>query len=393
MRRIAASMAFDGYQWINKPLVRLDDNGVITDVGRFDPEKSEPSLTEYYHGILTPGFFNAHTHIELSFNGAVFSKKTGMSDFINHVRWCREHLQQPNDDTIGTQIRKIKHAGTIAISDVMNDGLALELLEKSAIKNLNFFEYFMLSEKQLQKQDERFNALMKHHPESRIFSALHAPYTLTSKNTLALKKALSGWQKFSALHFKESREEIQLYSQKGELYNLYKELEKNYQPEMSANNLIDDIFEVFKHTGKLVFVHNTFISSHDVNKIKHQMKKTGKKVAFALCPRSNESISGVQPPYDTLRATGLPVMLGTDSLLSAPSLSIFDELKFVHQRRPDIPLEELLKWITLNPARFFAMDDTMGSIEPGKKPGINLIHGSGITAERLPENAEIKVLV
>ncbi|MEA3447831.1 MAG: amidohydrolase family protein [Bacteroidota bacterium] len=393
MRQIAASMAFDGYRWIHKPLLKLDDKGVIIDVGRFDPVKSEPTRTEYYHGILTPGFLNAHVHLELSFKDAVFTQKSGMSDFIAHVRGCRENLTPPDTDRILSMIRKIQHSGTVALCDVMNAGSSLNLLEQSTLKHINFFEYYMLNDKKLQQQYKNLKSLIKQHPNAPLFPALHALYTLTGKNFSMVKKLLSGSHTISTLHFKETHQEIQLYRQKGQLYNLYRQLDNNYQPQVYPEHLIEDIFGVFKHTGKILFVHNTFVDNQDVNAIEHLMKKTNKEVAFVLCPRSNENISAAEPPYNTLRKSGVPVMLGTDSLLSAPSLSIFDELMFVHHGIHDIPLGEMLQWITINPARFLGLEESMGSLRPGKKPGINLIHGKGVSAEQWPENAELKVLM
>ncbi|MGC9331952.1 MAG: amidohydrolase family protein [Bacteroidales bacterium] len=393
MRQIAASMAFDGCQWIKRPLIRLDDNDMIVDVGRFDPKKSEPAQTEYYQGILTPGFINAHVHLELSFKDAVFTGNSGMSDFIRHVRWCRKNLIQPCADNMLTWIRKIKYLGTVAVSDVMNSGHALNLLEKSELKHIDFFEYFMLDEKHMQQQAEKHKTLVEQYPECLIYSALHAPYTISPSNVSLLKKIFSGHQVITSIHFKESSEEIQLYQQKGELYKLYCELKKNYHPVVHHNDLVQELFEIFRNTDKIMFVHNTFITSQDINDIENLARKTNKSVAFVLCPRSNFNISGVFPPFNMLRQSELPIMLGTDSLLSVSSLSIFDELMFVHHDLRDIPLKEMLQWITTNPARFLGLEESMGSLRPGKKPGINLVHGKGVSAEHWPENAELKVLV
>ncbi|MDA3819555.1 MAG: amidohydrolase family protein [Candidatus Delongbacteria bacterium] len=393
MRQIAASMAYDGYQWIKSPLIRLDDNDMIVDVGRFDPKKSEPAQTEYYHGILTPGFINAHVHLELSFKDAVFTGKSGMSNFIRHVRWSRKSLAQPCADNMVNQVRKIKYSGTVAVSDVMNSGHALNLLEKSALKHIGFFEYYMLNEKQLQQQAEKYKALVEQHPEKRIYPALHAPYTISASNISMLKKIFSGSQEITSIHFKESSDEIQLYQQKGELYNLYRDLENNYQPVVHHDDLVQGLFEIFRYTDKIMLVHNTFITNQDINNIENLARKTNKTIAFVLCPRSNYNISGVYPPYNILRKSELPLMLGTDSLLSVSSLSIFDELMFVHHGISDIPLGDMLQWITINPARFFGLEKSIGSLRPGKKPGINLIYGKGVNAEHWPENAELKVLV
>jgi cytosine/adenosine deaminase-related metal-dependent hydrolase len=66
-------------------------------------------------------------------------------------------------------------------------------------------------------------------------------------------------------------------------------------------------------------------------------------------------------------------VIGTDSYASNWSLSVLDELKTIQQHHPEIPLEEMLGWATLNGARALQMDKHLGSFEKGKKPGVVLI--------------------
>ena len=64
MRRIAANYIFPVTSApIHDGFVEFDDNGTVTAVGKLD---SETSGTEFYNGIVVPGFTNAHCHIELS---------------------------------------------------------------------------------------------------------------------------------------------------------------------------------------------------------------------------------------------------------------------------------------------------------------------------------------
>jgi cytosine/adenosine deaminase-related metal-dependent hydrolase len=63
---------------------------------------------------------------------------------------------------------------------------------------------------------------------------------------------------------------------------------------------------------------------------------------------------------------GVCVALGTDSLASNPNLSLLDEMKFVHQTYPDIPLETIIRMGTLNGALALGIAGRFGSLEPGK---------------------------
>jgi cytosine/adenosine deaminase-related metal-dependent hydrolase len=52
-----------------------------------------------------------------------------------------------------------------------------------------------------------------------------------------------------------------------------------------------------------------------------------------------------------------------------------NELKTIQKHNPQIPLEEMLGWATINGARALQMDKHLGSFEKGKKPGVVLIKG------------------
>jgi len=67
------------------------------------------------------------------------------------------------------------------------------------------------------------------------------------------------------------------------------------------------------------------------------------------------------------------ISLGTDSLASNSNLSILEEIKTISSYFPEIKLEELIKWGTLNGAKALNFNKNIGSLEVGKKPGINLI--------------------
>lgn len=67
------------------------------------------------------------------------------------------------------------------------------------------------------------------------------------------------------------------------------------------------------------------------------------------------------------------IVLGTDSLASNDQLSILEEMKTLQKNFPGIELATLLKWATINGAQALQMDETLGSFEKGKQPGIVLI--------------------
>ena len=64
-RKIASNWLWTPEGFLRRPLVTLDDGGRILDVRTCDAPDREP-FTEFHAGLLTPGFVNAHCHLELS---------------------------------------------------------------------------------------------------------------------------------------------------------------------------------------------------------------------------------------------------------------------------------------------------------------------------------------
>ncbi len=59
----------------------------------------------------------------------------------------------------------------------------------------------------------------------------------------------------------------------------------------------------------------------------------------------------------------------------------------------DVPLEEMLLWATWNGACALGMEDDLGSIEPGKHPGIVLLEGVDMNAMKIGGDTRARRLV
>ena len=111
-------------------------------------------------------------------------------------------------------------------------------------------------------------------------------------------------------------------------------------------------------------MHNCEITEQDVEML---LDHFSTPLSFVLCPRSNAYISGVEPrSVELLRARGVNICIGTDSLSSNWSLSMVEELKMFR----DVPLAELLQWATINGAKALGIEDKYGSLEVGKRSGV-----------------------
>jgi cytosine/adenosine deaminase-related metal-dependent hydrolase len=66
---------------------------------------------------------------------------------------------------------------------------------------------------------------------------------------------------------------------------------------------------------------------------------------------------------------GLNPAIGTDSLASTPSLSLFDEMRFIGEHYPSLRAEVIIGLATINAAYALNRDD-MGSLRPGNRASL-----------------------
>ena len=161
--------------------------------------------------------------------------------------------------------------------------------------------------------------------------------------------------------------------------------------EASGKSSLQTYFSKLEEASHVLLVHNTFTKEQDVTFVKNT--RPGNSVSFCLCVNANQYIERSIPPVDILRKQGCNIVLGTDSLASNWSLSILDEMKTIQNKFPSIPLEELLRWATINGAQALQMNDKLGSFEKGKQPGIVLLHNLDVNQKEILHPAKVERLI
>ena len=91
---------------------------------------------------------------------------------------------------------------------------------------------------------------------------------------------------------------------------------------------------------------------------------------LSWCDPADQRLFGITgagaPPLRDFYASGVRVAVGTDSLASAPDLSVFAELATMRALAPSVPASRLLESATIAGARALGFDADYGTIEPGK---------------------------
>ena len=96
-----------------------------------------------------------------------------------------------------------------------------------------------------------------------------------------------------------------------------------------------------------------------------------------LCPRSNELLDVGRAPVALFKKLGIPLALGTDSLASNNSLSLWDELRFALNTFPnDLSEQDALRMVTSGGAAALGISAACGSLEAGKRADFQVVENS-----------------
>lgn len=354
-RRFASHYALVDGELRRNIVIEVDATGEIVAVIERESIDNMASV-EFYPGILIPGMVNLHCHLELSYLKGAIAEHTGFAGFAraigavrnNYTREQRLHAASLADSRMWQE-------GVQAVLDIANDDLVMEIKERSKIEYRTLFELFGLGcraiDRHIELADKYTNADI----------TPHSTYSLQDE---VFKSCCKANRSTISIHLLESSAESELYDGSGSLKEWYDHMgwECDF---VGYGSPARRVVESIDPNRNVVVVHGCRATSDDAALLDNHFAKGA---TWALCPESNRYISNDRPPVDILRKGGCRIGMGTDSLASARSLSMIDNLRLLS----DIPLSELLTWATKRGAEALEMEH-LGELAVGKRPGIVVI--------------------
>lgn len=374
-RRIASHFLWTETGWLRNPIVETAPDGTILRLSVCERPDREP-FTEFYAGALVPGFVNAHCHLELSYLKGAIPEGGGFAAFARAMGEVRNRF------TAEERLRAIRAAdlamqreGVAAVGDIANDPSAFAVKEQSPIRYRTFAEAFGLRT----RSAEHLQPLLCHAETS------PTPHSLYSVQDGVFRAICREGGAPLSLHFLESAAEKELYRRQGPLWEWYRRagMECDF---LHYGSPTERLVRSVPRDRSMLLVHACFATQEDIDSIADHFTAP---VYWCLCPRSNDHISRTKPPVALLRENGQKICIGTDSLASNSSLSMLDELR----RFPEIPLGERIGWASANGAAALGFADTLGTVEPGKRPGLVLLEGLDYGRMELTERSSARRIV
>ena len=372
-----------------RAIITTDDDGTILSVEDTDGNLPERHSLNFYNGIIVPGFVNSHCHLELSYLKDEIPERNGLGNFLMAVNGKRNDDKYDIPASIKDGDAEMHREGIVLCLDICNSSNTFSIKKESRIKYISLLEVFGIDSLKAGKRMDEANGLASLAEKDNLPWEIvpHSLYSVSVPLFRLLDEATSS-NRIISIHFLESEDEISfLRDHAGPIMESY----SRFLPPLSGLETVPSHLSAIRNlsnkSGNLILVHNTFIERHHL-----ELLKPDKRIYYCLCPNSNRFIEGKIPPARLLYEEGCEIVIGTDSLSSNHRLSMLSEIRTIQDHFPDIPLDIIIRWATVNGARALGEESWAGTIAPGKKPGLVLIRNadlvnmkilSGSTAQRL----------
>lgn len=376
MRKISADWVCPvSSEPLENAVVITDDAGKILAIESRDLH--DPASIEILRGILTPGFVNTHCHLELSHMKGKVNTGTGLIPFITGVVTQRNASAEIIADAIEKAEQEMLEGGIVALGDISNAPDTFATKAKGRMRYHTFLELFdflqdAAAEKTFSDGSAVFDQL-EIAPGSAGTFVPHAPYSVSKTLFEKINSVNPDANVTVSIHNQETPPEQALFlHKKGAFLDFYSKFGISLdQFEATGQPSIYYALANMNPANRSIFVHNTLTTSSDIE----AAQAWSQHVYWATCPNANLYIENSLPNYAAFLEKQARVTIGTDSLTSNWQLSVLEELKTIARYQSYVPFATLLRWATLNGAQALGFDDTLGSLEVGKTPGIVLIQG------------------
>jgi len=340
---------FDGKRlWEDNRVLVTDARGKKLDIIALEDAGDD---VLYQPGLITPGFVNAHCHLELSHLKNAVTPHNTLIPFLLEVVTKRDFPEETIHNAIRDAMKEMETDGIIAVGDICNTDHTATYKRSGPIQWRNFIEVLSFTDAKAEERMAHFQSLLQQFenlgagPSS---LSPHAPYSISVSSFRMINEATEG--KTISIHNQESPEENELFrTGKGRFLDLFANFGLYSSPfPATGTTSIHHYLPFFNRGQKIILVHNTFMPEEDIVWANDYAKQNGLRLVYCFCANANLFIEDRLPAMDKFIQQGCQIVLGTDSYSSNWQLKITEEIKTIHKNFPGIPVETILQWATIN---------------------------------------------
>lgn len=350
----------------------IDDGAVvvegirIAEVGKFADVKRKHSgeVLDLGEQILLPGLINAHCHLDYTVLRGKIGPQSSFADWIVAINAAKAALTET--DYVSSIAGGLAEARDYGTTTLLNLEAFPELLPRLPRPPLRVWWCAeMIDVRKPVNAQEVFEALrgsFRSHQDwlGGVGLAPHAPYTASSQ---LYRDASEIAQKEGVLfttHLAESSEEMQMFRDaSGPAFDFLKSIGRP----MEDCGHETPLSLVMRHLP----IGDCWIVAHlnELGEGDFELLARAPKFHVVHCPGSHTFFNHAPFALKQLRALGFNICLGTDSLASNSSLSLFAEMRELLRKQEWLAPREALHMVTTNAAAAIGQGSVLGQIRAG----------------------------
>ena len=348
----------------------IDNGAVVVKGSRIQAVGTLPEVGALFTGnvvdlgeqVLMPGLINAHCHLVYTMLRRAIQPPRGFTAWVRRLNALKCAFDDEDYlEAIQRGFAELRKWGTTTVLNIESFPELMSRIPPPLIRAWWFYE--MIDIRQRSTTEDMMDGagiFFRKHAEwlGGFGLSPHAPYT-ASAELYQLASAIARQDgMLVTTHLAESMEEGAMFRRaSGPLYEFMRSLGRDMS-DCGHGSPLSHLLGKGLIGPEWIVAHMNDLDEDDFA----LLEKTPLHVVH--CPASHHYFRNPAFPMDRLRKIGVNVSLGTDSLASTDSLSLFDEMRAVCDRHPSVSALDAIEMVTVNPAAALRRPRDLGCIFP-----------------------------
>jgi aminodeoxyfutalosine deaminase len=340
----------------------------IAGVGRFEEVNAGHGgdVLDLGEQILLPGLINSHCHLDYTLLRGQIPPQRSFTDWIRAINERKAALSEEDYiASINAGLAEVQKFGTTTLLNLEAFPALLPHISQPLLRVWWCAEMIDVRERvPVHEVSENLHDWFEAHPEwlGGFGLAPHAPFTASAQLFSAASKISKKHRVPITTHVAESREEMQMFRDAGgPLFAFLKSIGRQMD-DCGGNTPLLSLMHGQMLDERWILAHLNELTDDDFD-----LLARSNRFHIAHCPRSHTFFGHAPFALRRLRALGFNICLGTDSLASNSSLSLFSEMRELLRKEPRISPREVLEMATVNAAHAIGQGGLLGTMGSGSR--------------------------
>jgi aminodeoxyfutalosine deaminase len=351
---------------IENGAVAISENRIIH-VGSYAEVKARNAgeIIDLGEQALLPGLINAHCHLDYTCLRGKIAPQESFTAWIQEIN--SEKAKLSADDYLASIEDGFAEAQKFGTTTLVNLEAFPELIEQIKSPLLRMWWCVELidirSPGKAREIVDRAMQQLRHAVDGKTGFGLapHAPFTATADLYQLCDETARGKNILLTTHLAESREETEMFREgAGSLFDFMQAIGRPIG-DCGHKTPLEYLSEQVELDQRWIVAHANELTFADMERWKSHQEK----FHIVHCPRSHRYFKHAPFPLQKLRSIGFNICLGTDSLASNSSLSLFAEMRALREVAPTLRPVDVIEMVTINSARALRLPDKLGQIAAG----------------------------